>query len=133
MAFVLDASIAASWAFGDEADARAEAALALIGADFALVPSLWHFEIANILIVGERRRRIAEPDAAIFLRHLARLDIRTQSPPDLAPILTLARSHRLTAYDAAYLDLARRETLPLATLDGALAAAARAERVSLIG
>jgi predicted nucleic acid-binding protein len=133
MPFVLDASIAACWAFQDEAHPDAAAALVRIRAEEALVPSLWWFEIRNILVVNERRKRIAEADTAIFLRGLARLPICMDRSPDEATVLRLARTHGLSVYDASYLELALREAVPLATLDSALAAAARAEHVPLIG
>ena len=73
MPFVLDASIPACWAFQDEQDRRAEAALARIKTEEAVVPALWWFEIRNIYVVNERRKRITESDTAVFLRDLAGL------------------------------------------------------------
>jgi predicted nucleic acid-binding protein len=133
MPFVLDASIAAAWAFRDEDHGDAASALALIRTNEAHVPSLWWFEVRNTLIVSERRRRLTEADTAAFLRELSRLAIVVDRAPEEQAVLALARHHRLTVYDAAYLELARRERLPLATLDTALASAARKEKVSLIG
>jgi predicted nucleic acid-binding protein len=133
MPFVLDTSVAACWAFPDDEDPRADAALTRIRTDEALVPSLWWFEVRNILVVNERRKRISESDTARFLRYIARLPIRVDRFPDETGILWLARTHRLSVYDASYLELARREAAPLATLDAKLAAAARAEHAPLIG
>jgi predicted nucleic acid-binding protein len=133
MPFVLDASIALAWAFVDEDDPRATAALARIRTDEALVPSIWWFEIRNTLVVNERRGRLMEADTAAFLRTLSRLAVTIDRQPGDAEILTLARRHRLSVYDAAYLELAQRDTIPLATLDRELIGAARAERISLIG
>lgn len=133
MAFVLDASIAASWAFKDEAHPQAELSLAKTGREEAVVPALWWFEVRNTLVVNERRRRITEPDTAKFLKALARLPIRADREPDEAAVLRLARRYRLSVYDAVYLELAQREGLPLATLDEELARAARAEKVALMG
>jgi predicted nucleic acid-binding protein len=82
--------------------------------------------------VNERRKRIARSGVSAFLRNLARLSIVIDRSPDEAPLLELARQHRLSVYDAAYLELAKRERLPLATLDGELAEAARAEGVALV-
>ena len=87
----------------------------------------------NELVLGERRGRLTELETARFLRDISRLAITIDSSPDEIQVLALARRHRLTVYDAAYLDLARREALPLATLDEELSAAARAEQVALIG
>ena len=131
MPFVLDASVAVCWAFDDEDHPVAELALERVRTDEARVPSLWWFEVRNTLIVNERRGRLTESDTATFLRGLARLRVLDRSPNE-ADVLALARHHGLTVYDAAYLELARREGAPLATLDAALATAARAERAPLL-
>jgi predicted nucleic acid-binding protein len=98
----------------------------------ALVPALWWFEVRNVLIVGERRRRITEADTATFLETLAGMAIVTDHSVGEARILRLARHHGLTVYDAAYLELASRRSSPLATLDTDLAAAAKAQAVALL-
>ncbi|MGD0188645.1 MAG: type II toxin-antitoxin system VapC family toxin [Roseiarcus sp.] len=133
MPFVLDASVAACWAFEDEDHPVAALALERVRTDEARAPSLWWFEVRNTLIVNERRGRLTESDIAAFLRGLARLGVTVDRSPDEADVLMLARRRGLTVYDAAYLELARRERLPLATLDAALAKAARAERAPLLG
>lgn len=133
MPFVLDASVTACWAFEDEDHPIADLALARIRSEEAVVPSLWWFEVRNILIVNERRKRLTKTETSGFLGDLSRLVIRVDRDPDGDGVLGLARAHRLSVYGAAYLELARREGLPLATLDAALVKAARAERVSLIG
>jgi predicted nucleic acid-binding protein len=102
-------------------------------ADEALVPSLWWFEVRNTLIVSERRGRLTEADTAAFLRGLSRLGVIVDRAPDEAAVLTLARRYRLTVYDASYLELAQRETLPIATLDKDLRAAAQAAGTALLG
>jgi predicted nucleic acid-binding protein len=132
MPFVLDASIAACWAFQDEDHLHAELAFDRIRTDEALVPSVWWFEIRNILVVNERRRRITESDTASFLRYLSHLALRIDRIPDETAILRLARTHRLSVYDASYLELAQREGISLATLDIDLANAAHSESVPLI-
>jgi predicted nucleic acid-binding protein len=132
MPFVLDTSISASWAFQDEQDPRADAAFVRIKSEEAVVPSLWWFEIRNILVVNERRKRIKESDTGVFLRDLAGLRIRVDREPEESVVLKLARTHRLSVYDASYLELALREAIPLATLDAELTAAARAEGAGLI-
>ena len=133
MGFVLDASVAACWAFEDESHPLAELALERLRTEPALVPALWWFELRNVLVVNERRDRLTETVTAAFLRAVARLDIAIDRTPDSAAVLALARAHRLSVYDAAYLELAQRAAAPLATLDAALARAARDEGVALIG
>ncbi len=133
MPFVLDASIAACWAFDDEDHPAAALALARIRTDEAVAPSLWWFEIRNTLIVSERRGRLTEADTTRFLRALSRLGVMIDRAPQETAILTLARQHRLTVYDASYLELAQREALPLATLDTDLRKAAAALAIALIG
>ena len=96
------------------------------------MPCLWWFEVRNILVVNERRRRIAESDTAAFLLNLSKLRIRIDRAPDEGAVLRLARTHRLSVYDAAYLELAQREGLPLATLDADLRTAAAGEGVALL-
>ena len=100
--------------------------------DTALVPSLWWFELRNTLIVSERRGCLTETDTALFLRQIARLPIGGDRSPGEAEVLMLARQHRLTVYDASYLELARREGVPLATLDDDLRGAGKAARTSLL-
>jgi predicted nucleic acid-binding protein len=132
MAFVLDASVTACWAFDDEDHPDASLAFDRMRAEECVVPSLWWFEVRNILIVNERRGRIGESDTAAFLSALSRLRIRTDRAPDENGVLRLARAHRLSVYDAAYLELAQREALPLSTLDADLRKAATCERVALV-
>ena len=132
MPFVLDASVTASWCFEDEGAPVADAAMDRLPEDHAIVPALWWFEIRNVLVVNERRGRIDSADSDMFLNDLARLPIRIESDPNERLVVGLARTHRLTAYDAAYLDLAVRLTAPIATLDRALADAARAEGLELV-
>jgi predicted nucleic acid-binding protein len=132
MPFVLDASIAVAWAFVDEDYPKAVLALERIRKDKAHVPSLWWYEVRNALIVNERRRRLTEADSNLFLRTLSRLDIAVDPLPDEPRVLVIARRHRLTVYDAVYLELAQREEIPLATLDTKLLDAARAEHVLAI-
>jgi predicted nucleic acid-binding protein len=132
VAFVLDASAAIAWALPED-DPRADLARERARTEDAPVPMLWWFEVRNALIASERRGRLTEPHTARFLREISRLAVTVDRAPDEAGVLTLARRHRLTVYDAAYLELAVREALPLAILDTQLAAAARSETVPLIG
>ena len=133
MPFVIDASITACWAFDDEDHPVAALALDRIRVDEARVPSLWWFEVCNTLIVNERRGRLTEADVSAFLRGLSRLGVMVDREPNEDHVLMLARRHQLTVYDASYLELASRETLPLATLDADLATAAHREKLQLIG
>ena len=131
MSLVIDASVVAAWAFEEER-AIAQLTFARVRTEEAYVPALWWYELRNVLVVGERRGRLTEQETARFLRDISRLRISLDRMPEEVAVLTLARRHRLTVYDAAYAELALRRNLPLATLDGALAAAARAEGISLV-
>lgn len=129
---VVDCSVTMGWCFESEADGYTDAALAALDDGEAVVPPLWALEVANVLLVAERRRRIARPDATRFLRLLGALPIVIAEPlavQHLDRLLLLGRDHRLSAYDAAYLQLALERSLPLATRDRALRAAAGAAGV----
>ena len=130
MPFVVDASVSAAWALQEEDDPLAIAAFERLKSDQAFVPILWWYELRNCLIVNERRGRIRPADTELFLRDLANIEFNIDTATDQVPVMSLARRHRLTFYDAAYLELAMRLRFPLATLDAALAAAARAEKVA---
>jgi len=132
VAFVLDASTVVAWALG-ETDTRAAHAVELIRSTEAVVPTLWWFELRNALVVNERRGRLTEHESTVFLQRVAQLSIVMDRSPDDARVMGLARKHRLTVYDAAYLELSLREAIPLATLDNPLADAARTEGVRLVG
>ena len=133
MGIVLDSSIVGCWCFPDETSPTADAAFDQLSRDDAIVPVLWWFEVRNVLVVNERRGRIDTVGSAAFLAELEKLPILFDRQSHSETLLTLARAHRLTIYDAAYLELARRLDAPLATLDQKLAAAARAARVPLVG
>lgn len=133
MSFVIDASIVAGLAFGEAPNPKIAVAIDELAVSEALTPRLFFFEVRNALIVNERRGRITLQGSADFLRRLARLPIKFATPPDDDALMALARERKLTVYDAAYLELARREALPLATLDRALEKAAIAEGVALFG
>ncbi len=127
--FVLDCSRAMAWVFPDEATGATSRLLDALTDGRAFVPALWPVEVANVLLVATRRRRIAETDWSRILRSLDALPIRID-PVSTSRIwdevLEVAHAHRLSVYDAMYLELAIRMQLPLATLDGALAVAGRA-------
>jgi predicted nucleic acid-binding protein len=123
--FVLDCSTTMAWCFEDEADPRADTVLASMATHEAIVPSLWPLEVANVLAICERRGRITSAEIARFLQMLGNLPIVVDSETAtraFGEILSLARTEQLSAYDAAYLELAVREGCPLATLDATLAA-----------
>ena len=133
-AFVLDGSITMVWGFEDEADDYAEAILGRIPDLQAHVPSLWPLEVANALLVGERRKRITPADTARFLAILDAFPITVDGETVAhawADTMHLARAHNLSSYDASYLELAIRLGLPLATQDGKLKTAAEAVGVPL--
>jgi predicted nucleic acid-binding protein len=132
MAFILDASVTASWFFPDEDHPDAAEAWRRIAAEIALVPLHWWFEIRNTLLIGERRGRNTEQRTSYALQRLSVMRIRVAPQPDETSVFSLARHHRLTFYDAVYLDLARIQNMALATLDKELVAAARHEGVELI-
>jgi len=131
--FVLDASVVGSWCFSDEFHPNAEAAFRRIADETAVVPSLLWFELRNVLLMGERRNRLSEAQTARFLNYIGELPIEVDRDPNNNLVLSLARTHRLSVYDAAYLELAQRKALPLSTLDNALINAARVEKVPLVG
>ena len=131
--FVLDASIIASWCFPDELHPSAEAAFRSIADEPGLVPVLLWFELRNVLLMGERRSRLTSAQIARFLKYVSELPIEVDRDPDGDTVLGLARTYRLSVYDAVYLELAQRRVLPLATLDNALKSAARAGNIPLLG
>jgi predicted nucleic acid-binding protein len=136
MSFVLDASMTMSWCFADESTPYGRRVLAELIESYAEVPALWSFEIANVLATNEKRQRISEAISQEFLQTLSGLDIRIdRSSPavDGKTLLPLVRRYGLTAYDAAYLELAKRKGLPLATFDKELIAAASLEGIALVG
>jgi predicted nucleic acid-binding protein len=133
MNFVLDASVTGRWAFADERTSLSQEMLERLKTGQATVPGLWWFEVRNLLIVNERRGRITEDSSEKFLDSLKTWAVIVDSSPDSDEVMRLARTHGLTAYDAAYLELALRRGLQLATLDQRLAAAAHTEGISVAG
>jgi predicted nucleic acid-binding protein len=132
---VLDASLTLAWCFEDESTAYTEAVLDLLanGAE-AVVPSVWPLEVANALLVGEKRKRITLAQVTAALERIGDLPISIDPmrvDRAFGPILLLARKEQLSEYDAAYLDLALREGLPLATLDNKLRNTAQSAGIAL--
>jgi len=133
LSLVPDSSIAIAGLMPDEAAELADRAILSAIAEGADVPALFGLEVANVLLVSVRRQRIAPEADAAGLTDLSAIEIRAQAAPSISTlheISDLARRQRLTAHDAAYLELARRLG---ATLDVPLAAAARAENVAVFG
>ena len=129
---IVDASATAAWIFDDENSPYADAVFDLVKVNGALVPQFWHIEMRNVLLSGERRSRIAAPQADQHLANLLALPLRTDGGLDLAAAFILARAYGLSFYDAVYLELARRHNAMLATLDVRLTRAANAEGLFLV-
>jgi predicted nucleic acid-binding protein len=136
MPFVVDASVALSWYLDDEGDPYVDEVLDLMREDRAVVPAIWPLEIANALLAAERRGRLTPTDVTRIAELLLAypIDVDDAQPSQtLGPVRDLARARNLSSYDAAYLDVAMREGLPLATLDSGLRRAAVALGVPLAG
>ncbi len=127
--FVLDASVVLTWCFPDEnIDLAQRVADRFKQGDTAMAPSFWPHEVLNALLAGEKRKRISEAMIRSFLDDLAALPVMLEQIPAgivFDRIQSLSRKHGLTAYDAAYLDLALENGLALATLDEALVRACK--------
>ena len=125
--FVLDCSVAMAWCFEDEAADYADRVLKKLAKREAVVPAIWPLEVANVLLVGERRKRLTKADSSRFLELLQGLpitiDVQATSRA-FGDIISVARSLTISAYDAAYVELAMREGLQLATRDDSLHKAA---------
>ena len=134
--FVIDASATLPWCFADEATAATNAVLTrLRTGDEAIVPAHWPVEVANALLIAVRRQRISPDDAHQFLLDLEFLPNRVEATTKnlvRAGVFPVAEQYGLTVYDAAYLELAMRETTPLITLDNDLRKAAAASGVPLV-
>lgn len=134
-ALVLDCSVTLAWLLADEQSAAVAAVLDQVVAEAAIAPSLWPLEVGNALLMAERRGRLSYHHRVQALQDLTDLPIDIDDETtDRAwrETLALAETHRLTLYDAAYLELALRRSLPLATLDTALRAAGEATGVPLL-
>lgn len=132
---IVDASIAMTWCYPDEHSQYAYHVLDRLRHTRGVVPSLWAIEIANAVIIGERRYRLTPADTQRFLELLQGLFFETDSQTSeraLAESLSLARQFNLSVYDATYLELAIRKRMPLATLDNRLLEAAKAAGVAIM-
>jgi predicted nucleic acid-binding protein len=134
--FVLDASVTVAWCFDDESTPFTEEILDLLSAGAeGIVPGIWSLEVANALLVAERRKRISLAQVTALLGRIVQLPVSVETiEPDRAfsQILSVARQYQLTEYDAAYLELALRKGLPFATLDDRLRQAARMAGIRLV-
>lgn len=131
---VIDCSVTAAWIFEDEADEASESLLLRVRDEGGLVPALWHWDVANVMTMAVRKKRLNAAAAALRLNVLSRLPIATDADAQTRAwreTFMLAQTHALTAYDAAYLELAHRTGLELASKDAELCAAARTLGVGL--
>ena len=127
MSFVLDASVTMEWCFVDESDSYSQGVLEHLRRSHSIVPALWLLEVNNVLLMKERRGKLTQAGTGDFLATLKRLDIRVryeETDRYSSKTLAFAREHKLTVYDATYLELAARQQLPLATRDKDLMRAA---------
>lgn len=132
--FVVDTSVVMSWCFEDEGNGYAETVLESLESAEAIAPAIWPLEVGNVLLVAERKKRLGQAASVRFLSLLGALPITVEQEPSermLKEILSLARTLGLSTYDASYLDSAMRLDLPLATLDAALANAAKKSGVQM--
>jgi predicted nucleic acid-binding protein len=132
---VLDASVTISWCFPDRRTDFTTQVLREIANGFAVVPGLWSLEVGNALVVSERKGYLKEAQITAFLRDLDELPKQVEhhtADQAFGRTLELARAHKLSTYDACYLELAERMGLPLATLDSDLMKAAKKAGVALV-
>jgi len=130
----VDASTTLAWCFPDETSEYADSVLVALEGCTILVPAVWSFELANAVLVGERKKRLNQPEIKGFTTLLESLSIVQDAQPisdNIRSVLPLARAHGLTAYDAAYLELSIRRSAPLATLDRNLRKAAKESGIEL--
>ena len=136
MSLVLDASLTMAWYFDDESTAATDALLDRVSDAGAVAPTVWRLEVANAFQTAIRRKRIDAAYRDGALTELALLPITIDADTDTfawTTTLRLAEQFTLTVYDAAYLELAQRRSLPLATLDEPLRAAGHVLGVPLLG
>jgi predicted nucleic acid-binding protein len=132
--FVLDCSITMAWCFEDESNDATDAILESLQNSTAIVPTIWPLEVANVLLIAKKNKRITEVQSASFVDALSALPIavdQSTTARAMHSIFVLADQSNLTIYDAAYLELALREKIPLLTLDNDLIKAAKKLHISL--
>ena len=130
--FVVDCSVFLAWCLADEENPGANAVLHRLTDEGAVVPQIWWYELRNALLMNERRGRITAQQVADTLSDSTKLGIDIDADHDESAIMAIARQHRLTVYDSAYLEVASRHGLPLATLDRRLSEAATAAGIPLL-
>ena len=126
--FIVDNSVVMAWCFDDEASAYTDGIQDLLAKNFAFVPSIWPLEVANVLLVAERKKRIAKAASGHFIALLSQLPIVVDLiEPERVfhDVISIARQHKLSSYDGAYIELAIRKGLPIASLDKAVLKAAK--------
>ncbi|MDE0706101.1 MAG: type II toxin-antitoxin system VapC family toxin [Rhodospirillaceae bacterium] len=133
MSVVIDCSVFLAWCMADEEEPAAVEAMRRVAESGGIAPGIWWYELRNALLVNERRGRITPQQVSDTLADGAALSIETDSEHDEATVLGFARQHSLTVYDAAYLEVAFRRGLPLATLDRRLCSAAADNGIGVIG
>lgn len=122
---VVDASITAAWCFPNEHTQYSNGVLRAVGTTFnPIAPSLWAYEVRNLILTGIKRERITRQVAQGLLGFLKDLNVRLIDPVSYDSVFDVAERYKLTVYDAAYLDLAARQGAPLVSLDKALCKAA---------
>ncbi|MCZ4306119.1 type II toxin-antitoxin system VapC family toxin [Zoogloeaceae bacterium G21618-S1] len=132
MPFVLDNSVVAGWFLEDQATPYTEAIALRLEEDRAVVPALWQLEFANVLRTACRRKRLTAEKAQQIIEQICELPIDIESAtPRPSELLALALRYDLSSYDAAYLELALRLQIPIATKDGPLRTAAEASGVGV--
>jgi predicted nucleic acid-binding protein len=132
--FVLDCAITMSWCFEDERNDYADEILETFGHRSATVPTIWPLEVANVLLMAKKNNRVTEIQSASFIDAIASLPIvidQSTTSRAMHSIFSLAGQLNLTIYDAAYLELAIREKIPLLTLDKKLMKAAKKLEITL--
>ena len=133
---ILDCSMTMAWCFADESTPETVGIQDRLASEAAVVPAHWCLEVVNVLTIAEQRKRISPDDASQFVQMLSILDIQVDEEASRCAfdhILPLSRSHGLTSYAAAYLDLVLRRRLPLASLDDALRQAVTSLGMQVLG
>jgi predicted nucleic acid-binding protein len=132
--FVIDNSVIMAWCFKDQSSQYADNILDRLESATGFVPAIWPLEVCNVLLVAERKKRISEAGSTRFIALLSELPIVVeQESPErmIKEVFALARTHKLSSYDASYLDLAMRKGLSIATFDKSLLTAAKRSKVAI--
>ncbi|SMM98567.1 Death on curing protein, Doc toxin [uncultured Candidatus Thioglobus sp.] len=118
--FVLDCSVAIAWCLSDESSEYAEKILDLLTKEQAIVPALWHLEVMNVLQMAQRKNRINKEQIPLILEKLGQLNIETDKAAiniNAIDFMQFVQKYDITSYDGIYLEISKREKLPIATLD----------------